>query len=179
VKSSPGPKEFTPYFESRKLDAHIMMDALMGRTAGKLLVELYQLAGEHRVLPVLRGIGRAGPEQEAIFAQRRTRATLAYYALGKMDESLKACNTRKAVNLFISSATSLDGMLCDGYFSKPLRQIADEYAAAYGSLSALSAETGVEILEADMAIKRYAPVIGYKLSDMVGFYEGAQSYKNR
>jgi len=167
-----GPKRVPDtYFQSRKLEAQTLNEELGRFKEDKLRGEFRQIASKNKRLPALRDMGEVTPEEESCLAERHTRLIIASYILDKMEHVFRECKDADSVNLYMHAATSLRrNLLTDDYFSKPLAQIGDDYTAASGFLEALSAKTGIEILEAHDAVEEYAHVVEQRISHRAGIY---------
>jgi hypothetical protein len=168
----PRPKrEHDAYFESRKLDAQTLNEAL-GRFKGETFtVEFYEVVGINREWYRNKRLGRVTAKDEQILGDRHTRLTLASYILDKMERIFRECNDADSVNLYMHAATSLrKTLLTADYFKKPLTQIRDDFVAVSGFLQALSTKTSIEILEADQAVDAYRDVVSRNISYEVKIY---------
>jgi hypothetical protein len=170
--SAPRPKrDIDSYFETRKLEAQSLNEALSRFKGDAFTVEFYEVVGINREWYRNKRLGRVSAKDEQVLGDRHTRLTLASYVMDKMERIFRECNDADSVNLYMHAATSLrKTLLTDDYFKKPLTQIRDDFVAVSGFLQAISAKTGIEILEADQAVEAYRDVVSQKIGHRVGIY---------
>lgn len=164
-------RTFEAYFESKKMEAQTLNEELGRFKEDKLQSEFYKIVMVERELPARMEEGSVSAEEQGCLADRRARLILASYLLDKMEEVFRACKDAASMNLYIHAARSLRAnLLTDDYFSKPLPQVQTGHTAASGFLQALSAKTGIEILDPDPAIEAYKKVVYQRIDHRVGVF---------